>query len=304
MLPVCVLQVLETYSDIAHPLTQQRLIKILEEQHQLSIGRKALGNVLAELQDCGYDISYRQGYYLDERQFTKSELSFLIDSVLADTTMTQSQAKQLLEKLLAKESAYTKRSFYHVHNVSYLPHGDNPEFFLSIELINEAIEQNRKIRFDYYCYGLDLRLHKRKDHPYIVSPYDMMVSNGHYYLAGNTDAYDNISHYRIDKIRHVAILKEPRKDIHTLPEGRNGLSLPTHMMEHIYMFSGPSEHVVLLFKNQIIDQIVDWFGKTIRIEPKDAKTSYLYVKVNRNALHYWLKQYDEFVKEVKVKDHG
>ena len=202
-----------------------------------------------------------------------------------------------------KESTYTKRSFYHVHNVSALPHGDNPEFFLSIELINEAIEQNKKISFDYYHYGLDLRLHKRKDHPYIVNPYEMMVSNGHYYLAGNTDAYDNISHYRIDKIRHVVIMEEVRKDIHSLEEGRHGLSLPTHMMEHIYMFSGPSESVVLVFQNQIIDQIVDWFGTAIRIEPKDEKTSYLYGKVNRNALRYWLKQYDEFVEEVKENHH-
>lgn len=65
------------------------------------------------------------------------------------------------------------------------------------------------------------------------------------------------------------------------------------------MFAGVSEHVKIKFKNSIIDQIVDWFGNECRIEPVDADVSYLYVKVNRSALKYWLKQYDEFAEEVK-----
>lgn len=55
------------------------------------------------------------------------------------------------------------------------------------------------------------------------------------------------------------------------------------------------------FKNSIIDQIVDWFGNECRIEQVDEDVSYLYVKVNRSALKYWLKQYDEFAVEVKEK---
>ncbi|MCB6603797.1 WYL domain-containing protein, partial [Erysipelatoclostridium ramosum] len=67
---------------------------------------------------------------------------------------------------------------------------------------------------------MDLKLHKRRERPYIVNPYEMMVSNGHYYLIGNYDAYDNISHYRMDKIRNVVILKEIRKPITQIPECR------------------------------------------------------------------------------------
>lgn len=301
MLTVCVLKILEEYSDFSHPLHQKDIMRLLEENYQLVIARKALGNVLHELEELDYDIRYQNGCYLEERQFTKSELHFLVDSVLSDTAMTAQQMQEVMGKLLVKESTHMRRSFSHIHMIFHVSHGENPEFFLSIELIDEAIEQNCKISFNYYSYGLDLMLHKRRERPYIVNPYELMASNGHYYLAGNYDAYDNISHYRIDKMRNVAILKETRKPITQIPECRNGFEYPKHMMEHIYMFAGVSECVKIRFKNSIIDQIVDWFGNECRIEQVDEDVSYLYVKVNRSALKYWLKQYDEFAVEVKEK---
>ena len=39
MLPVCVLKILEEYSDASHPLQQKDIIRLLEENYQLEIGR-------------------------------------------------------------------------------------------------------------------------------------------------------------------------------------------------------------------------------------------------------------------------
>ena len=60
------------------------------------------------------------------------------------------------------------------------------------------------------------------------------------------------------------------------------------------MFSGPSKKVTIKFDHRIIDQIIDWFGKDCVIEPYDETHSLLKVRVNLNALTYWLKQYDDF----------
>ena len=62
MLPVCVLKILEEYSDASHPLQQKDIIRLLEENYQLEIARKALGNVLRELEELDYDICYKNGY--------------------------------------------------------------------------------------------------------------------------------------------------------------------------------------------------------------------------------------------------
>ena len=39
----------------------------------------------------------------------------------------------------------------------------------------------------------------------------MVVCNGFYYLVANYDKYDDISHYRIDKMEDVKILEEKAK---------------------------------------------------------------------------------------------
>lgn len=295
MLPICVLRILEDYSDEAHPLMQKDIIYYLDKDYNLSIERKAVGNIIRELEEFAYDICYHNGYYLAERTFSKSELHFLVDRILSDTILTEQQASALLQKLIGAESCYTKSAFHHLHNVSRLPHSENKEFFLSIEIIEEAIIKERQISFDYYAYGLDKALHKKREEAYIVNPLEMMYANGHYYLAGNYDKYDNISHYRIDKIKHVQILDTIRKDVKLIQGCQHGFEYPKHMIEHIYMFAGKSENVVIRFKNHIIDQIIDWFGNDCRIVPVDEEESLLYVRVNRQALHYWLKQYDEFV---------
>lgn len=46
---------------------------------------------------------------------------------------------------------------------------------------------------------------------YIINPYTMVANGGKYYLICNYDKYDNLSHYRIDRISNIEILDTPRK---------------------------------------------------------------------------------------------
>lgn len=299
MLPVCTLKILEMYSDKNHPLKQKDIIRLLKDNYNLVIERKALGRIISDLQKLDYDICYHKGYYLEERYFTRSELDFLIDSILASTSLTDKLAASLVKKLISKESNYQKRKYTHLYNIPHITHGANPDFFYTIECINDAIEQGKKISFDYLSYGLDKKLHKKRERKYIVNPYDKIISQGRYYLIGNYDKYDNISHYRIDKIANIEILDENVKPINTLPSYHHGLQYSLHFLEHIYMFSGESKWVKLKFKNQIVDQIIDWFGMECTIEPLNEEESLLKVKVNMQALHFWLKQYDQFVEFIE-----
>ena len=47
--------------------------------------------------------------------------------------------------------------------------------------------------------------------PYTVNPYQLAVHNGWYYLIGNHDAHDNISHYRVDRITAIEMLPDAAK---------------------------------------------------------------------------------------------
>ena len=93
----------------------------------------------------------------------------------------------------------------HVSNLPALSHTDNKQIMIVLDVLNDAIENNRKVSFIYNSYGTDFKLHPKRNEPYIVNPYQLVASNGWYYLIGNYDKYDNLSHYRIDKIRPFAV---------------------------------------------------------------------------------------------------
>lgn len=42
---------------------------------------------------------------------------------------------------------------------------------ITLDTLNDAIEEKRKVSFIYNRYGTDCKLHPRRDEPYIVNPY-------------------------------------------------------------------------------------------------------------------------------------
>ena len=87
------------------------------------------------------------------------------------------------------------------------------------------------------------------------------------------------------------MLEEKAKPLKQIPGYENGLNLPKHMAEHIYMFTGESVRSKFKAKNYIIDQIIDWFGKDVEITPEDDGECIVKVKVNKEALFHWSLQY-------------
>lgn len=98
----------------------------------------------------------------------------------------------------------------------------NPELFLTIETLDEAIDAKRKVAFRYLEYGTDgKQCPKRREdgtvREYITSPYQMAAKEGKYYLICNYDKYDDVSNYRIDRMADVRVLDdEPVKPFDVL----------------------------------------------------------------------------------------
>ena len=67
------------------------------------------------------------------------------------------------------------------------------------------------------------------------------------------------------------------------------------------MYTDKPETVEFLADANIIDQIIDWFGKDIRIVKEDEKTLKVSVKVSQLAMEHWAMQYINYVKVVSPK---
>ena len=131
--------------------------------------------------------------------------------------------------------------------------------------------------------------------------YQIAAINGRYYLICNYDKYDNVANYRLDRITDIEILPVPVKPMKKVKGLENGLNLPKHMAEHIYMFTGESAAVTFRAKKYLVSEIIDWFGKDIKFSDETEDEVTVRVMVNLEAMRKWALQY---VVHVKILSPG
>ena len=119
----------------------------------------------------------------------------------------------------------------------------------------------------------------------------MAAKEGRYYLICNYDKYDNVSNYRLDRITDIRLLDAPVKSPKKVKGLENGLNLPKHMAEHIYMFTGVSARVTFRAKRYLITEIIDWFGLDVQFSDASDEEVTVSVFVNLEAMRLWAMQY-------------
>lgn len=288
-----ILQILEQYSDIDHPLKQEDIARYLDRDFGIVIERKAIGRNILLLKDAGYDIlSDRRGCYLVSREFEDSELRLLIDGVLASKHITAKHSKELIEKLCSLSNKYFRSHVKNIWSVNEWSKTDNQALFYNIEIVDAAIEQGKQIAFWYNKYGADKKLHKTSDHR--ATPYQMVLRNQRYYLIACNEKWKNLGHYRLDRITDIRLTDEPATPLRSLPGHESGIDYKEYATSLPYMFTDKPERVEFLADPAIIDQIVDWFGDNARIEQSGDKLK-VSVKASPMAMEYWAMQYLNFV---------
>ena len=293
-LNMLILEVLEQYTDRDHRLTQQEIVDLLEKNYGVPCTRQTVKNNLMLLGEMGYEISMEGGICLMSRQFENAELRMLIDSVLFSRTLSGEEAERLIKKLTAFGNKYFHAKVKHVCHLPKLIHSDNTDVLRNLDVLNDAIEQGRKVRFTYNSYGKDFQLHPRREEPYIVNPYQMVANQGRYYLLCSYDTSNRLSHYRLDYMTKLEMLDEKVKSMDQMEDFVQGYSLPKHMAEHIYMFSGPSVQVKMRVSEHMIGALIDWFGKKFRIVQEEADKLIVSVACNEMAMKYWALQYGQY----------
>ncbi len=315
MLIMNILEILMKYSDENHRLSQKQILEILKRDYDMDAERKSIRRNLLELMDCGYNIEYTEGKRLVKnhktkeveekdvwtdfymvREFSEGEIRLLIDSILFSKQITHNQCKELIKKLKNLSNNYFDSR---VEHISRIPDEkvDNQQLFLNIELIDEAIKKRRKISFKYVEYGSDKKLvFKKRENGevrnYIVTPYQMAAKEGKYYLICNYDKYDDISNYRMDRIRDIEILNVPAKDFSKL-RGSNGsaLDLNTYMREHIYMYSSDNTRAKMRIPKVMITDIIDLFGKDVAFSDDIDDRISVTVKANKTSIEQFAQNY-------------
>ena len=174
-----ILEILKRETNAEHRLSQQEIIRILKRDYNMDAERKSISRNINDLIDAGYDIIYDEGYYLNNRDFEYSELRLLIDSVLFSKNIPSKQCKTLLKKVTGLTDRHFNARVKHIATMPNTP-TNNRQIFFTIEVLDEAISQEKKVSFWYNEFRTDKKLHRKKESRYVVSPYQIAATNGRY----------------------------------------------------------------------------------------------------------------------------
>lgn len=293
-------QILLKHSDYDHPMTQEDIIKYLDKEYGIQMERKAVGRNIADLRDAGIDIgSCRAGSYIESREFEDSELKLLIDGVLQSKYITARHSKDLIEKLCGLSNKYFRLHVKNVYSVNDWSKTDNQSLFYNIDVVDEAIANGKQVQYDYNKYGIDVKLHKSSFQR--VSPYQLILHNQRYYLMGYSDYWGNMIFHRLDRISNIRIYDKPATPITSVKGYENGIDYKQLVSAMPYMYTDTPERIEFIADEYIVDQIVDWFGKNIKMStlPDNEKKVKVELIASPNAMEHWALQYLNHVEVTK-----
>ena len=253
-------------TDENHALNTDELIEELGKQ-----GIKASPRVLIRdielLNSHGYEIlSYKKKYYyyyVVNRHFDGAEIAMLADVVKA-SKLSSGQKSTLIKKLAEMVGCYQAESLSkHIINCD-TPKRSNSHIIYSIDAIDRAINERKKVSFLYY--SLDAKKNKvyRKDGArYITNPLVMVWNKDNYYLIAYPDRHDGTTTYRIDRMESVKV-----EDIDIVEKAEfENFDIEKYRTQVFSMFGGEVHTIELQFVKEMIDDMYDKFGEQIRITP-------------------------------------
>ncbi len=297
---ICTLDILKKYSDEDHPITATEICEKLSAMG-VTAERKSVYDDIANLIDYGYDIirasSPKRGFFLASREFEVPEIYLLTDAVRTAKFITPKKTRELISKLdsmLSENQAGLREKHIYIDSINKC---DNEEIYYSIDILSDAIAKNKKVEFDYFTRTInaDRTVGTVKKHR-TISPYALTWQDDHYYLIGNYDKYDNIAHFRLDRMRKVKITDIPRRYFGEVSGYSDYFDIADYTSKLFNMHSGKLETIEFCCNRQIAEQVFDRFSTNIFIKNFTEDTFDFSVKAAvSEALVTWIINYGDKV---------
>ncbi len=260
---IVLLRYLYNMTDEDHPVSTPDLMEMLTE-NGIPTNRKTLMTDLEFLSDenSPYDIIEVRGkpnrYFWGSRTFEKSELNLLIDAVSSAKFITEKKSRKLIEKLESFVSVSQREELARRYAQNATVKAANEYIYYNIDIIQTAISQEHMIEFQYYEYNARKeQVLRGNGEVYRLSPYETFWNDGFYYVIGWSDKHQNISSFRIDRMKQVQELKEKSAQ---KPADWDGDEYNRKIFE---MFRGKEAKVTLRCQNSLMKYVIDRFGKEV-----------------------------------------
>lgn len=206
----------------------------------------------------------RYGYKIGNEFFLDGELQFILDSIAYHQDLDSDDKLILTDKLKLLSSSHQQARLVQPAII------DRPltfSLFLNLTTIMKAIESKNVITFQYINYAVIKKqlqevpsINGNIEDLYVVSPYQIILNNNHYYLLSYNDKHENtVTTYRIDRMRMV---QQSFRYLFTEVKDFFDLSEEIEKMTNMYV-SKERITIELECHQRLLREIVSHFGKDL-----------------------------------------
>ncbi|MBQ5346905.1 MAG: WYL domain-containing protein [Ruminococcus sp.] len=298
-------------TDENHGLSVNEIISELEA-YGITAERKSIYDDLRILETFGLDICSEKSktvkYYIGSRDFQISELKLLVDAIQSSKFITEKKSLELIKKVEALSSENEAKQLQNQVVVSNRVKTANETIYYNVDRLHDAISRNRAVEFFYNRWKLNLGStekltfeRRRNGEKYLVSPWALCWDDENYYLIGFDEKYEQIRHYRVDKMEKIELTDKKRSGT----EQFSKIDLAKYSQATFGMFAGESVKVTLSVDNSLVGVIADRFGKNIFITADEENENRFLVSVNVNISEQffgWLFALGENAKLISPED--
>ena len=293
--PFRLLKYLYENTDENHPVSTPELVKIFQAE-DAHASRKTVKDDIDVLIGEGFDIvtvrSTQNSFFLANRMFELPEIKLLIDAVSSSRFINREKSTALIEKLTGMVSrAQAEKIRRHLYAADRVK-ADNHQIYYTVDAITDAIDEGKKICFQYYEYSGDKeKLLRRDGAKYCVSPYALVWDDNHYYMLAFSDDRQIMVNYRVDRMCNTEMTQE------TAVPMPAGFDMDEYVQHQFRMFAGEEVEVVLECRNEMMKYIVDQFGEDVETRPASEETFFAKVSVADSPTFYgWVFPFEGKVK--------
>lgn len=292
--PYVVLQYLMKYSDENHVASAPEIVAYLQEECGIDAERRSIYRDIEEINkvalmmenECTIDEAeemlledeedalklvvydkHRKGFYVRQRQFDLNDIRLLAECVYSAKFVSEGQAKRLVRVVSEFVSEHQAERIQHNAFLVDRVKTNNSSVLNNISIINDAMSRRldgqshkpEKISFTYLKYSIENmreQVARRKGDKYVVSPYQLLINDGNYYLLAFDDRKKQMRTYRVDRMKEVMRIGEPRDGDEVFSQ----MDMRTYAQRVFAMYGGKKKIITIRFINLLLDTAVERFG--------------------------------------------
>ncbi len=240
------------------------------------------GIPLVTLQGVGGGICIAEGYKLDKTIFTSKEMQAILTGLKSlDSVSGDNRYRQLVDKLfvgvnLSDESVYDASGHILIDLASHYKGTLAPK----IELIRTAIEENKLMEFDYYCYSGESKR--------VIEPYLIVFQWSNWYVWGFCKEREAFRLFKLNRLLNLRVLKE----------SYTKRKVPSLQKQIDQVFEN-TIHLVANFDSSVKWRLIEEYGIDSFSELKNGELYFEFDFSNRDNLFGWILGFGDKVKIIE-----